>query len=535
MKNNVKLLYIIILFNFLTTELFAFRENDSSHNLNNAVIKSDISSSTYNNLPKNEVINTIYEDPLSESFMGKDSKSLDSERNRSTSDLVSEFENQAKEINDNTEIPDNIADEHTKEERERIEAKADELLKEAAIKESNDNTGKSLLDKSENKNSDVINKLQENDKTNLETTNSNNNEDENKKLSEDFEQNEIANNEIISEEDPEFLDKDMNENVEIIMVSDQEGMDEDIPDYTKLQGINTVENHKKIKSSNSNSNSKKSTKKTSNNKKKKKMFVVLDPLLMTDGDPIMLNEESNKSYTYTGILIPEKQPLSKRKSMLRWVLELEDGRRIPLKSNLKLLQEVRKQDNLEDYVSISGKMRISAYDKNLKYLVPETVVKSGKKSKNDHKESTVINKTALDSSKTKEHDNKETDVIETKESTQNIEVKEEKITNVASDTNNIEETTVATEIKDDKEIKTKDKNETSIATDTKSLNEKITLETKDNQKKETTKEVKETKRTVLKMEISKEKYEKLNKERNVFLKKEKDTNLIKITPFAANE
>ena len=59
------------------------------------------------------------------------------------------------------------------------------------------------------------------------------------------------------------------------------------------------------------------------------------------------DDESEKVYTYSGLLIPEKQQVNRKKYMVRWVLKLDDGTRIPLKSNLKLLQEVKKEKNLK--------------------------------------------------------------------------------------------------------------------------------------------------------------------------------------------
>ena len=163
------------------------------------------------------MINTFFADPLSDEFMGENSSELDSERNRSTSDLLSEFEGQAKEINDNTEIPDDseLVDQHSKEDRARIEARADELLKEAAIQESKDNTGESLKETNkENINEKLSSKLDENrGLTNIATYTDLYTEDASESVSIENktdikEYQPITNSEISEiEEDPEFSSK----------------------------------------------------------------------------------------------------------------------------------------------------------------------------------------------------------------------------------------------------------------------------------------------------------------------------------------
>ncbi|MBP5468135.1 MAG: hypothetical protein J6Z11_02690, partial [Candidatus Riflebacteria bacterium] len=101
MKFRGKLFLVLLLSSLITNSIFAEKkqlDSTKNDNINEAAIidsESISASSTYNNLPKEEIINTLYEDPLSDSFIGKSSGFSDKERNRSTSDLLSEFEGQA--------------------------------------------------------------------------------------------------------------------------------------------------------------------------------------------------------------------------------------------------------------------------------------------------------------------------------------------------------------------------------------------------------------------------------------------------------
>ncbi len=410
MKITGKLLNIFILYSILavsanaeTIQFGKKRNTKKESNINAAQIKDDeagVASTSFSNLPKNEVINTFYADPLSDEFMGKDHNIKDSERNRSTKDLLSEFNGQVKVINDNTEIPDEdeLVDVHSKDDRARIEARADELLKEAAIQESKNNTGEALLENNPDK---ITEKLSDKETktiasyTDLYTENAT----ESATIS-NISTSEGKNSETTElskeqpEEDPEFSDKPVGEEVVIVEEKDSEETI-DIPEYEKLEGIVSADeideepSSKRKRKRKEEEKSAKTAKSTKKDKLLKKMSEPLEPVLLTEGKPKSEDDESEKIYTYSGLLIPEKQLLSRKKYMVRWVLKLDDGTRIPLKSNLKLLQEVKKESNLNDFVTISGKMRTSAMEKNLKYLVPDSVLngiklnKSKDSAKND--------------------------------------------------------------------------------------------------------------------------------------------------------
>ena len=428
MKITGKLLKIFILYSILavsanaeTIQFFKKRNTKKEKNINTAQIKDEeagVASTSFSNLPKNEVINTFYADPLSDEFMGKDHNIHDAERNRSTKDLLSEFEGQVKEINDNTEIPDeeDLIDEHSKEDRARIEARADELLKEAAIQESKNNTGEAFLENNPDK---ITEKLSDKEPktvasyTDLYTENAT----ESANISE-VSSSEEKNSETTEiskdqpEEDPEFSNKPVGEEVVIIEEKDSEEKI-DIPEYEKLEGIVSADeieeesSSKKKRKRKEEEKAAKTAKASKKDKLLKKMSEPMEPVLLTEGKPKSEDDESEKIYTYSGLLIPEKQLLNRKKYMVRWVLKLEDGTRIPLKSNLKLLQEVKKESNLNDFVTISGKMRTSAMEKDLKYLVPDSVLNGIKlnKSKDSAKKDSDI-KEKSDDNQIIESDNK---------------------------------------------------------------------------------------------------------------------------------
>ena len=419
MKITGKLLNIFILYSILavsanaeTIQFGKKRNTKKESNINAAQIKDDeagVASTSFSNLPKNEVINTFYADPLSDEFMGKDHNIKDSERNRSTKDLLSEFNGQVKVINDNTEIPDEdeLVDVHSKDDRARIEARADELLKEAAIQESKNNTGEALLEKNPDK---ITEKLSDKETqkvasyTDLYTENAT----ESATIS-NISTSEEKNSETTElskeqpEEDPEFSNKPVGEEVVIIEEKDSEEKI-DIPEYEKLEGIVSADDideessSKKKRKRKEEDKAAKTAKASKKDKLLKKMSEPLEPVLLTEGKPKSEDDENEKIYTYSGLLIPEKQLLSRKKYMVRWVLKLDDGTRIPLKSNLKLLQEVKKESNLNDFVTISGKMRTSAMEKDLKYLVPDSVLNGIKlnKSKDSAKNNSDIKEKSED-------------------------------------------------------------------------------------------------------------------------------------------
>ena len=100
----------------------------------------------------------------------------------------------------------------------------------------------------------------------------------------------------------------------------------------------------------------------------------LEPHLLVAGMPVDEQGETQLSAKIRGRIIAEKKPISRRRHLYRWVLKTEDGRRIPLKSNIKLMQEVRREEILDGQVNLTGKYISSGFKNDLQYFVVESIV-----------------------------------------------------------------------------------------------------------------------------------------------------------------
>ena len=305
----------------------------------------------YGSLPSEELINTMYPDPLAEGFIKQDS-ALEKDRNRTVGDMLDEFNSQAKVINDSTVVPDDIKDNHSVEDRKRIESKADMLLLEKELINSAENRGEKYIEDTLATESIV------------EIASSSIEEYKNEAKIEDFPE---------QVDDPEFASPSYT--LEEPRVSND---DVEIPDYTSMTGVTKIvsgEAEGAVSDSNKEKPGEKSVKVSKRELLRRKMSKPLEPVLLQYGKPKDEGSEANKEFSFTGLLIPENHAVTSRKKMIRWVLQMEDGQRIPLKSNLKLLQEVRNTEKIEDYVTVKGKLRTSALENNLKYLVAEEITK----------------------------------------------------------------------------------------------------------------------------------------------------------------
>lgn len=103
----------------------------------------------------------------------------------------------------------------------------------------------------------------------------------------------------------------------------------------------------------------------------------LEPVLMVRGNPVEEMSENSKKEKLRGRIIPEKRNITRRRYMFRWVLQTEDGRRIPLKSNLKLLSLVRKEELLDGPAMLTGYFVASALNPELRYFNVENAVPAG--------------------------------------------------------------------------------------------------------------------------------------------------------------
>jgi hypothetical protein len=100
----------------------------------------------------------------------------------------------------------------------------------------------------------------------------------------------------------------------------------------------------------------------------------MEPTLMVRGKPVEEDDEGRKKERLRGRLTPEKHQLNRRKFYYRWVLKTASGDRIPLKSDLKLLGLVRKEELLDNPVMVTGFFIQSAMNDKLRYFVVERAV-----------------------------------------------------------------------------------------------------------------------------------------------------------------
>ena len=388
-------------------------ENSKNNDINSATLLeepkniSKTASDALKVLPRGEVINTLYPDPLSEDFMEQGDTAYKLDREKSTAELLSEFDAKAKTINDNTFVPEEKADNHTLEDRRRIEAKADSWLKtpkgrkpgeEPEIDDSQVIASDTAIasDSVEVNDSSVKdNEAQIKIDDSLEKVDASKAATDKPKSTgsiNDAVLIEQTDDNILNDDDPEFAS-------DTAVVSDNEVSEEpvdnselpdEIPDYSNLSGEIMVDEDKTSEKEENKSDI--VDKKVEEKEETFEKTAPIDPVLLTQGKPKSEDDETIKVHTLVGLLVPERQPLSRRKVMTRWVLELEDGSRIPVKSNLKLMQEVKKGDLIDDYVEITGKMRSSGFDKGLKYLIPEKIAKGSAKGKaNKTKDSALEN------------------------------------------------------------------------------------------------------------------------------------------------
>lgn len=100
----------------------------------------------------------------------------------------------------------------------------------------------------------------------------------------------------------------------------------------------------------------------------------LQPVLMVRGAPVDEVSDADSIAKLSGKIVPEQKPLGRRRNLYRWVLKTADQQRIPLKSNLKLLQEVKREKLLDGFVTLTGKFVQSGFSKDLRYFVVESAV-----------------------------------------------------------------------------------------------------------------------------------------------------------------
>ncbi|MDD3001880.1 MAG: hypothetical protein PHF29_09015 [Candidatus Riflebacteria bacterium] len=122
----------------------------------------------------------------------------------------------------------------------------------------------------------------------------------------------------------------------------------------------------------------KKRKKAKEEKKRKEKNMPFDPFLITDGNPALDQLEITRVEKLKGYLIPEIHPVSRRKNMFRWVIKLEDETLIPIRSSLKILQEVNDESLFENEVEMVGRFQTSSMNKNIRYFIADSIEKAKK-------------------------------------------------------------------------------------------------------------------------------------------------------------
>ncbi len=121
----------------------------------------------------------------------------------------------------------------------------------------------------------------------------------------------------------------------------------------------------------------------------------LEPVLMLLGKPADEQCDLNLIKKLTGRLIPEIRRLARKTHLYRWVIETDDGRRFPLKSNLKLLTEVRNEKLLDGRVNLSGQFASAGADADDFYFVVETITAASPEKKGAETSPTTDDNKAL--------------------------------------------------------------------------------------------------------------------------------------------
>lgn len=290
--------------------------------------QSDNAKTSYNPImPKikdEEAVDTLYPDPLAAKFQKK-SRFDDKEKGKSISQLIEEFESKAAKIASETIIPDNI-------EEEKIE----ELTEE-----------------------DINNQDSEDEEEEEEE------ENENAEITEET-------GEILYEENPsvkEYTEKDLPHDDGSEPLPDMLPIIEQTASETsEIASLELPDQEKAFKPQ-----KKKSRKKRKKEEPKYEKLEALEPMLLEDGDPTKDESEADRVIKLAGRIVPEMQAVSRRKQMFRWVLKQDDGNKIPLRSNIKIMQEVKKEDLFEKDVELTGHYQTSGMNASVKYFIVETV------------------------------------------------------------------------------------------------------------------------------------------------------------------
>lgn len=328
-------------------------------------------------IPKIEnekAIDTLFPDPLSESFRQK-SKFDDKEKGKSVLELINEFEQQAAKIASSTVVPEYTEDRPPEldefgniikpapQDKTEVDAKPDGAAEgnatpgDAPAEIADDITDSDIPHADEASLTDTVpsdvttgeapdDSFYETDENLVELSGDQIPVDDGSKPLPDM----VAQGDEAYVDDDEATDKDVSTDGDA-KIADAEPDDEsDISD--------------------------KVGKKEKKSKKKKDKPESLEPFLITDGNPALDQAEITRLVKLRGYIYPETHPITKRKHLFRWVIKVDDEKRIPLRSSLKILQEVNDESLFESELELMGRYQTSPLNKNLKYFIVDSISKA---------------------------------------------------------------------------------------------------------------------------------------------------------------
>ncbi len=102
----------------------------------------------------------------------------------------------------------------------------------------------------------------------------------------------------------------------------------------------------------------------------------LDPVLLLGAAEelqALAREEAGKSVTIEGLLKIEEHPVTRRAAVRRWVLETASGTRIPLRSSLAFITELKKDGIFDQPVRLTGVWRPTPGNERLRFFAADRI------------------------------------------------------------------------------------------------------------------------------------------------------------------
>ena len=332
-------------------------------------------------IPKIEnekAIDTLFPDPLSESFRQK-SKFDDKEKGKSVLELINEFEQQAAKIASSTVVPEYTEDRPPEldefgniikpapQDKTEVDAKLD------AAAEGNATPGDAPAEIADDITDSDIPHADEASLTDTVPSDVTTGEAPDDSFYETDENLVELSGDQIPVDDGSKPLPDMVAQGDEAYVDDDEAIDEPTDKDVSTDGDAKIADAEPDDESDI---SDKVGKKEKKSKKKKDKPESLEPFLITDGNPALDQAEITRLVKLRGYIYPETHPITRRKHLFRWVIKVDDEKRIPLRSSLKILQEVNDESLFETELELMGRYQTSPLNENLKYFIVDSISKA---------------------------------------------------------------------------------------------------------------------------------------------------------------